>query len=311
MQYAKKTPKIRHCYARKQCSKRLQPKRCWNTTHATAWCKPPCPTISECWTTFAFFDSWECYLPICAKEGLWQSLLWLQATNVQTDVRPLLPVKGRIQQEGPKLWNFNTKFGKDKKPIKIRPATQNTQRVEISIRNATRRKRSGSGPLRSYIFGAYLGNTLYDAGGLFTVFLGSSSSLMLASYTPEHSRCRRNISWKENAEERGGGLPVLARKPKVWTTDWLKSVSGPLERQDWVSPSGPLRLELHFGAPKNTPSAGAGLAFSCRQFRIFLNDQQMDHTSITWRSSSPSAPLLRRNLFTTQRTHSHPSSHFQ
>ena len=44
-------------------------------------------------------------------------------------------------------FNFNTKFGKDKKPIKIRPATQNTQRVEISIRNATRRKRSGSGPL--------------------------------------------------------------------------------------------------------------------------------------------------------------------
>ena len=46
-------------------------------------------------------------------------------------------------------FNFNTKFGKDKKPIKIRPATQNTQRVEISIRNATRRKRSGSGPLSS------------------------------------------------------------------------------------------------------------------------------------------------------------------
>ena len=42
-------------------------------------------------------------------------------------------------------FNFNTKFGKDKKPIKIRPATQNTQRVEISIRNATRRKRNGSG----------------------------------------------------------------------------------------------------------------------------------------------------------------------
>ena len=50
----KKTPKIRHCYARKQCSRRLQPKRCWNTTHATAWCKPPCPTISECWTTLIF-----------------------------------------------------------------------------------------------------------------------------------------------------------------------------------------------------------------------------------------------------------------
>ena len=46
-------------------------------------------------------------------------------------------------------FSFNTKFGKDKKPIKIRPATQNTQRVEISIRNATRRKRSGSGPLSS------------------------------------------------------------------------------------------------------------------------------------------------------------------
>ena len=45
-------------------------------------------------------------------------------------------------------FSFNTKFGKDKKPIKIRPATQNTQRVEISIRNATQRKRSGSGPLR-------------------------------------------------------------------------------------------------------------------------------------------------------------------
>ena len=44
-------------------------------------------------------------------------------------------------------FNFNTKFGKDKKSIKLRPATQNTQRVEISIRNATRRKRSGSGPL--------------------------------------------------------------------------------------------------------------------------------------------------------------------
>ena len=27
----------------------------------------------------------------------------ISATNVQTDVRPLLPVKGRIQQEGPKL----------------------------------------------------------------------------------------------------------------------------------------------------------------------------------------------------------------
>ena len=45
-------------------------------------------------------------------------------------------------------FSFNTKSGKDKKPIKIRPATQNTQRVEISIRNAMRRKRSGSGPLR-------------------------------------------------------------------------------------------------------------------------------------------------------------------
>ena len=45
--------------------------------------------------------------------------------------------------------NLNTKFAKDKKPIKIRPATQNTQRVEISIRNATRRKRSGSGPLHT------------------------------------------------------------------------------------------------------------------------------------------------------------------
>ena len=45
-------------------------------------------------------------------------------------------------------FNFNTKIGKDKKPIKIRPATQNTQRVEISIRNAMRRKRNGSGPLR-------------------------------------------------------------------------------------------------------------------------------------------------------------------
>ena len=44
-------------------------------------------------------------------------------------------------------FNFDAKFGKDKKPIKIRPATQNTQWVEISIRNATRRKRSGSGPL--------------------------------------------------------------------------------------------------------------------------------------------------------------------
>ena len=44
-------------------------------------------------------------------------------------------------------FNFNTMSGKDNKPIKIRPATQNTQRVEISIRNATRRKRSGSGPL--------------------------------------------------------------------------------------------------------------------------------------------------------------------
>ena len=44
-------------------------------------------------------------------------------------------------------YNFNTKFGKDKKPIKIRPATQNTHRVEISIRNAMRRKHSGSGPL--------------------------------------------------------------------------------------------------------------------------------------------------------------------
>ena len=44
-------------------------------------------------------------------------------------------------------FSFNTKFGKDKKPINIRPATQNTQWVEISIRNATRRKRSGSGPL--------------------------------------------------------------------------------------------------------------------------------------------------------------------
>ena len=42
-------------------------------------------------------------------------------------------------------FSFDTKFGKDKKPIKIR---QNTQRVEISIRNATRRKRRGSGPLR-------------------------------------------------------------------------------------------------------------------------------------------------------------------
>ena len=46
-------------------------------------------------------------------------------------------------------FSFNTKFGKDKSPIKIRPATQNTQRVEISTRNATRRKRSGSGPLRT------------------------------------------------------------------------------------------------------------------------------------------------------------------
>ena len=39
-------------------------------------------------------------------------------------------------------FSFNTKFGKDKNPIKIRPATQNMQRVEISIRNATRRKHS-------------------------------------------------------------------------------------------------------------------------------------------------------------------------
>ena len=31
--------------------------------------------------------------------------------------------------------------------MKIRPATRNTQRVEVSIRNATRRKRNGSGPL--------------------------------------------------------------------------------------------------------------------------------------------------------------------
>ena len=46
-------------------------------------------------------------------------------------------------------FSFNTKFGKDKKPIKIRPATQNTQRIEISIRNATWRKRSGSGLLRA------------------------------------------------------------------------------------------------------------------------------------------------------------------
>ena len=45
-------------------------------------------------------------------------------------------------------FNFNSKFGKDEKPIEFRPATRNTQRVEISIRNATRRKRSGSGPLR-------------------------------------------------------------------------------------------------------------------------------------------------------------------
>ena len=34
-------------------------------------------------------------------------------------------------------FSFNTKLGKDKEPIKIRPATQNTQRVEISIRNAS------------------------------------------------------------------------------------------------------------------------------------------------------------------------------
>ena len=44
-------------------------------------------------------------------------------------------------------FSFNTKFGN-----KIRPATQNTQRVEISIRNATRRKCSGSGPLRFVAF---------------------------------------------------------------------------------------------------------------------------------------------------------------
>ena len=79
------------------------------------------------------------------------TLALLQATNVH-----LLPVKGKIQQEGPKLWNFNTQFGKDQKPVKIRPATQNTQRVEISIRNATRRKRNGSGPLRSSIWIAFV-----------------------------------------------------------------------------------------------------------------------------------------------------------
>ena len=35
-------------------------------------------------------------------------------------------------------FSFNTKCGKDQKPMKIWPATQNMQRVEISIRNATR-----------------------------------------------------------------------------------------------------------------------------------------------------------------------------
>ena len=53
-------------------------------------------------------------------------------------------------------FNFYTKSGKDKKPIKIRPATQNTQRVEISIRNTTRTKRSGSGPLRLHVERSFL-----------------------------------------------------------------------------------------------------------------------------------------------------------
>ena len=65
-------------------------------------------------------------------------------------------------------FNFNTKFGKDKKPIKNRPATQNTQRVEISIRNATRRKRSGSGPLR--LFGALLRPCALFGGLAFALF---------------------------------------------------------------------------------------------------------------------------------------------